>query len=218
MRDRQRDSNVPGALDAGPSNGAPGHCLVWRFPTPLQSLSSSLIGGGLGSAAWALNMTVDSDYSRLDPEDHLSEVALRLGLTGPGVAMMTAVDVRLNEFVCIEGVDACVTVGAHRPVWAAAVGAPESGPGTINTIVRLPVRLGDAALVNVVATVTEAKSQALFERSIAGTGTASDAVCVLCETSGPVEPFGGPRSAWGARSAQAVYAAVLAGIDRQRAS
>lgn len=172
----------------------------------------------MGSAAWALNMTVDAAYSRFDPQEHLLEVASHLGLTGRGVAMMTAVDVRLNEFVSIEGVDACVTVGANRPVWAAEAGAPESGPGTINTVVRLPIHLSGAALVNVVATVTEAKSQALFERGIAGTGTASDAVCVLCEPEGAPEAFGGPRSTWGARSAQAVYAAVLAGIDRQRAS
>jgi adenosylcobinamide amidohydrolase len=61
-------------------------------------------------------------------------------------------------------------------------------------------------------TATEAKSQALFERGVPGTGTASDAVCVLCPPTGTAAPFAGPRSAWGARIGRAVHAAVLEGL------
>lgn len=57
-------------------------------------------------------------------------------------------------------------------------------------------------------------AEALREAGIPGTGTASDAVCVLCPTGGPVEPFAGPRSLWGSRLARAVHAAVRAGLDR----
>jgi adenosylcobinamide hydrolase len=80
--------------------------------------------------------------------------------------------------------------------------------GTINLLVRLPVRLGDAALVNAVATATEAKVQALLDLGLHATGTATDAVCVVCPPEGPPEPFGGPRSTWGARLARVVHAAV----------
>ena len=73
----------------------------------------------------------------------------------------------------------------------------------------MPARLGDAALVNAVATATEAKAQALRELGIAATGTATDAVTVLCPPTGPVEAYGGPRSRWGARLARAVHEAVL---------
>jgi len=62
--------------------------------------------------------------------------------------------------------------------------------------------------------VTEAKTQALAEAGVPGTGTSSDAVCIACpaaEPAGPVEPFGGPRSPWGARAARAVHRAVAAG-------
>ena len=44
-----------------------------------------------------------------------------------------------------------------------------------------------------------------------GTGTASDAVTVVCPPDGPAEAFAGPRSIWGARLARAVRDAVLAG-------
>jgi adenosylcobinamide amidohydrolase len=80
-------------------------------------------------------------------------------------------------------------------------------------VVEVPVRLSEAALLNAILTATEAKSQALFERGVPGTGTASDAVCITCPTAGGVEPFAGPRSPWGACLARAVHAAVLEGFD-----
>jgi adenosylcobinamide amidohydrolase len=82
--------------------------------------------------------------------------------------------------------------------------------GTINLIVVLPVRLSDAALVNAVATATEAKAQALHDLGLDATGTATDAIAVACPAHGAPEPFGGPRSRWGGCLARAVYAAVLA--------
>jgi adenosylcobinamide hydrolase len=72
-------------------------------------------------------------------------------------------------------------------------------------------RLSGAALVNAVMTVTEAKSQAMWEAGLAGTGTPSDAVAVLCAPSGPAEAFGGPRSRYGSRLARVVHRAVLDG-------
>ena len=74
-------------------------------------------------------------------------------------------------------------------------------------------RCGDAALANALVTATEAKAQALFEAGVPGTGTASDAVAVCCPPGG-TEPYGGPRSTWGARLARAVHAAVEGGTKR----
>ncbi|WP_417551355.1 adenosylcobinamide amidohydrolase [Microbispora triticiradicis] len=84
-------------------------------------------------------------------------------------------------------------------------------PGTVNILVAVPVAFSDAALVNAVMTVTEAKTQALLEAGFPCTGTASDAVCVAVRREGTAEPFGGPRSVWGARIARAVHRAVLDG-------
>src|SRR5262249_59389288 len=95
---------------------------------------------------------------------------------------------------------------------AAAGAAPATGTpgiaGTVNIIAVLSVRLSGAALVNAVMTVTEAKSQALWDAGFAGTGTPSDAVAVLCAPSGPAEAFGGPRSRYGSRLASAVHPAA----------
>ena len=78
----------------------------------------------------------------------------------------------------------------------------------------VPARLADSALVNAVATATEAKAQAIGELGLPATGTPTDAVTVLCPVDGPAAAYGGPRSTWGAPLARAVHAAVLAGGDR----
>ncbi len=78
------------------------------------------------------------------------------------------------------------------------------------------MRLSDAALVNAVATITEAKAQALWELGLAATGTATDAVTVLCPVDGPAEPYGGPLSAWGAPLARAAHRAVREGGSRPK--
>ncbi|MDP9845382.1 adenosylcobinamide amidohydrolase [Streptosporangium lutulentum] len=188
--------------------------LLWEFGPGRRAISSAMVGGGIGPAEWALNAQVVAGYSRMDPVDHL----LAMAPAGPGVGMLTAASVERFTRASDGGVEAAATVGLRVPTWAAApegVPDPELAPlylpGTINIIVVVPVAMSDAALVNAVMTVTEAKSQALAEAGFACTGTASDAVCVAVRDHGPEELFGGPRSTWGARVARAVHTAVLQG-------
>jgi adenosylcobinamide hydrolase len=187
--------------------------LVWQFEQPLLAISSAPLGGGLGPRHWVLNQTVPAGYARLDPAVHLAEIADGLGLRGSGVGMLTAVDVRAVVHESDGGVRVSVTTGlGGYPTWAAAPDSASPRVGTINAVCWLPVRLSDAALVNAVATVAEAKAQAMFEAGIPGTGTATDATVLLCPPDGPAEPFGGPRSPVGAPLARAVHAAVAAGL------
>jgi adenosylcobinamide hydrolase len=188
--------------------------LVWRTPAPMRMVASSPHGGGIGVRRWVVNAQVPESYGRRDPDHHLSKLGVSLGLPGRGVGMLTAADVRAVSSWTDAGVEVSATVGLGHPTWAAApdVAAPVSLVGTINLVVVLPEALSDAALVNAVATATEAKSQALWEAGVDGTGTATDAVCVACPQEGAVHAFGGPRSVWGARVARAVHAAVLGGL------
>lgn len=188
--------------------------LVWRAETSIVAASSAPLGGGIGTRRWVVNATVPMSYSRFDPDVHLHDVAASVGLSGPGVGMLTGVDV--SERLICQDRDAIVvgTVGIGSPTLAAAPeGDQRAGEvvGTINLVGYVPERLSDAALINAVATITEAKVQALWALGVRATGTATDAVCVLCPADGPAQPFGGPRSTWGARLARAGYAAVLAG-------
>ncbi|GLW97053.1 adenosylcobinamide amidohydrolase [Microtetraspora sp. NBRC 16547] len=241
--------------------------LLWEFGPGWRMISSAMLGGGIGPREWVLNAQVIGAYARMDPLDHLAELAPEGA--GAGVGMLTAASVDRYVQASDGGVEAVATVGLRVPTWAASpegrtdpelrpalvdpapldpaqldpasldpaqldsaqldsapLDSAPSGfpaPGTINIIVAVPVPFTDAALVNAVMTVTEAKTQALIEAGFQCTGTASDAVCVAVRDGGvgggqgdgpgdgTGELFGGPRSIWGARIARAVHQAVLAG-------
>jgi adenosylcobinamide amidohydrolase len=178
----------------------------------VRAASTSVLGGGIGPRAWFLNASVPAGYAADDPVSDLLALAAGAGLDGDGVGMLTAKDVRDVVVEEDDGVQVAATVGLGWPTWAAAPpDADVAVVGTVNLLVVVPAALGDAALVNAVATATEAKVQALLEAGVDGTGTASDAVCVAAADDGPAEAYGGPRSRWGAPLARAVHRAVLRG-------
>ncbi len=198
--------------------GAP--VLVWRFAAPVQAIATTVLGGGIGSRGWVLNAEVPAEYRVEDPRAHAAALGREQGLEpGTGIGFLTAARVLDVTTGCDGGARCDATVGVTRPTWAAAADRASSAwrPGTINLVCWVPAPLGDAALVNAVATATEAKVQALLDAGVPGTGTASDAVAVCCPPGGS-EAYGGPRSTWGARLARAVHGAVLAGIAQGRAT
>jgi len=186
--------------------------LLWRFPKPLRAIASSPHGGGLGMRRWAMNAQVPASYARRDPDHHLGKLGVSLGLPGRGIGMLTAADVRAFSTAYDGDVSVTATVGLGHALLAAAPYDPRpvAMVGTINLLAVIPERLSDAALVNAVATATEAKTQALRDLGLDATGTATDALCLLCPDEGRPHDFGGPRSMWGARLARAVHASVLA--------
>lgn len=197
------------------------HALAWRFDDTRAVISSASVGGGIGCAGWVVNIGVGSEYRRTDLATHAHEVQDTLGLTGEGSTLFTAADVSDVSTAIWEGVRVDATVGISKPTWAADVagGFTPWKPGTINIVAQLPVALDPGAAVGAVITVTEAKTQALVEAGVPGTGTASDAV-VICwpgaasSPTGAEERFAGPRSEWGARLALAVHNAVHSTVHK----
>ena len=189
--------------------------LVLRLGAPMRAIASSPHGGGLGPRRWVLNAQVPPSYARRDPDHHLRKLAVSLGLPGRGVGFLTAADVRRRTTGHDGGVQVTATVGLDHCVPAAAPPVPVETAvglaGTVNLIAVVPERLSDAALVNALGTATEAKTQAILEAGFHATGTATDAVCILCPDEGRPHRFAGTRSMWGSRLARAVHAAVLAG-------
>lgn len=187
--------------------------LVWRAPKPMIVCSSASFGGGMGLRSWIANVEVPSSYDRVDIAEHAGEVKAELELTGDGVVLLTSASVDKHTIAEDDGVVVTATVGLTIPTYAAAPDGDgtEWRPGTVNVVAWVPTRLSLSALVGAVGTATEAKTQALLEAGVPGTGTASDAIAIACLAEGPIEPFAGVRSTWGARLARAVHAAVLAG-------
>jgi adenosylcobinamide amidohydrolase len=190
--------------------------LVWRLPSPVLTASTAACGGGLGLRHWVVNVQVPGGYRRVDLDQHLAEIAWGTKLEQLGVGMFTAVDVRVHHAVDIDGARVVATVGVTHPAYAAAANAHTGAgqlPGTINVVAAMPQRMSEAALLNLIATVTEAKCQALADRGVPGTGTPSDAVTAFCPPDGEAASFGGPRSMWGTRVAQATHRAILSALD-----
>lgn len=192
--------------------------LAWRLSSPALAIASAPLGGGIGRREWVLNAQVADTYARTDLEMHLSKIAAEAGLSGKGIGFLTAADVDRWASGADGDVRAFATVGLRLPTWAADADDAVSRPtaGTINIVVGVPTRLADEALVNAVVTATEAKVQVLAEAEVPGTGTASDAVCVVCPPDGDADPFAGPRSPIGARIARAVHQAVAEGTRMWR--
>ncbi|WAZ27335.1 adenosylcobinamide amidohydrolase [Streptomyces cinnabarinus] len=195
------------------------HSLLWRVGDGWRMISSAVLGGGIGERAWILNTQVTHGYRRTDPDRHLADLARAAGARGPGVGLMTAADVRKYGLAHDGGVDAVATAGLGVRGWAASPAegtAATPRAGTINIVATLPVSLTDAALVNAVATATEAKVQALLEAGYDCSGTPTDAVCIAARApraDDEVHAFAGPRSLWGARLARAVHDAVRASAN-----
>ena len=203
---------------------ADGPVLVADFGAPRRVLSSAVLGGGMGEARGWLNATVGRDYARVDPDVDLAERAAALGLAGPIVGMLTAVDVRRREQAARGCATAVATVGVGHAL-AAAGSRPRvvESAGTINLLVVVDATLDDAALAGAAQTAIEAKTQALAAAGIpaanapgAATGTATDAFCIAALPGGGV-PFAGPVTPVGADIGLAVYNAVLAGALADRA-
>ncbi|AZM93924.1 adenosylcobinamide amidohydrolase (plasmid) [Streptomyces sp. W1SF4] len=183
-------------------------------------ISSAVLGGGIGERSWILNAQVPHGYRRTDPDRHLADLAREAGAHGAGVGLMTAADVSRHVHAHGGGVQTSVTAGLEVRGWAAS---PAEGtlrpaaPGTINIVATIPVALSDAALVNAVATATEAKVQGLLEAGYDCSGTPTDAVCIAAWSPRPgeeVHAFAGPRSVWGARLARAVHHAVRSAASK----
>ncbi|GAA5160265.1 adenosylcobinamide amidohydrolase [Ornithinimicrobium tianjinense] len=196
--------------------------LTWSVQEGWVALSSASVGGGLVRPRWVANLTVEDGFARTDLDAYVAE---RLASTPvdaalAGTALLTAADVTRVERAGEPGptgdVTAWATVGVTKPTWAAREQAEVRdgipAPGTVNIVVALPAALTGSALVQAVGTVTEAKAQALVAAGVPGTGTASDAVVVLCPE-GEEVPFAGVRSPWGQAVARAVHRAVAAGLE-----
>ncbi|MFF5447101.1 adenosylcobinamide amidohydrolase [Streptomyces sp. NPDC012888] len=190
------------------------HALLWRAGSGWRMISSAVLGGGIGERAWVMNAQVSHGYRRTDPAGHLAGLAEQTGVRGVGVGLMTAADVRAYGSAEDGSVEAVATAGLGVRGWAASPLAgtlAPTAPGTINIIAALPVALTDAALVNAVATATEAKVQALLDAGYDCSGTPTDAVCIAARDPRPghePQAFAGPRSLWGSRLARAVHQAV----------
>ena len=198
--------------------------VVVRASAPLTVVSSAPVGGGVSPARTIVNLHVAKDFVHRELGALIHDFTQARGLPAPWVGFLTAARTERAE-VAVERVDdvvalAVVTVGLSRPI-SVVRAVPATAPvGTINSVVVLDADLDDAALVNVLATVSEVKAVLLGAASVRcddgapATGTATDAIAVAATARGSRYAFGGPSTVPGAAAARAAHRALDRGIAR----
>lgn len=206
------------------------YVLVSLLGSDFRVLSSSVLNGGLTSARHVLNLKVPGDLGELeDPAITLQNYADSLGCDGAVIGMMTAASMnslRLYEDT-VQGVDIVVLVTCgldnarcvgDRAEYRSMMTEPLQA-GTINIIMLTSVAMSDAAKVEAVQMITEAKSAALCEAGIVSpvseriaTGTGTDAVAVMSRVGGQEIAYCGKHVRFGEVLGRLVFDAVMDSI------
>ena len=168
-----------------------------EFSQPHQIMSSAVLNGGFVSANHLVNMKVPKDSSVNElPALTLSNYCLDADWQGTSVGMMTAASMKSFRMAKVteQGVELVVLVTSGlsnaRRVGDGAecrtMAEDTEAVGTINIIFLTSAKLTNAASVEAVLVITEAKAAALQDAKIMrpisnkiATGTGTDSVAVV---------------------------------------
>jgi adenosylcobinamide amidohydrolase len=190
----------------------------------LRVLSSAVVNGGFTRARAVLNVHVPKNFPCDDAEGTVAAAALRLGVPSPWVGLLTGAWTERAEVATATAGDVralvVATVGLSNP--SAAGLSPRAAwlPATINTIAVVDADPEPAALVNLITTLTEVKTDVLRAAGVSdgsgrpATGTSSDAVVVASTGRGARCRFGGPITDVGWAAARAARTALDRGVNR----
>lgn len=201
--------------------------------TPLQVLSSSVIGGDMKETRHIMSARIPDDPDQREfalkrPRAFMRARAQALDNQEPVVGLITTLDHdRLQIATHSEGeitVTALATVGlnhASTPGRHNVIYTGEEEPGTINLVVLADARLSPAAEVRAATLATEAKTLALFEAGIKteygsiATGTSMDTIIVASTRRGPFFRYSGTSTVLGDLIGKAVHDVVTAGVKTE---
>lgn len=199
--------------------------VVARFAGPSRVLSFAPEGGGFRRAPGVAIVGVRNADLPIG-RDPLELLRARLAPLGEGlVGMMTSRSLHAVDAaeVAYDGLVACAvaTVGLSNAVRVGDTPGPLAGWGTVNVVVHVSCPLSDAALVEALSLVAEARTVAILEvaepsrRSGAvASGTGTDCIAVACPESAAKELYAGKHTAVGHVVGAAALAALRAGIAR----
>jgi len=193
--------------------------LLLDLGRPHQVAGWPIVGPAWGMArriAWLQVRDADLPPD-VDPESCFAERARRDGIIAD-LGLMTAAEIA--RFSCEENgsVTAIVTAGLDNgeSVQPAAIDGPAVPwhAGTINTVLHSAVPLTQAAMLEALSIVTEARTAALLDLSLtltdgrALTGTGTDCIVVAAPARPAAERHCGLHTALGRKIGETVYRAM----------
>ncbi|MBI5952067.1 MAG: adenosylcobinamide amidohydrolase [Chloroflexi bacterium] len=194
-----------------------------RSVSPLNVLSSAIVGGGFRRASHILNAHVDKDYNSTNSKADLRALARSCGIENSFVGLLTAVYLRKARLTFFEedglSVGALITAGVGNAASAGITQPYRPRAGTINIILLLDANLSRSAMLNAFITATEAKTAVIQSRNIrtpAGdlaTGTSTDTVTIATTGKGKLQNYAGSVTVLGWLIARAVRQALSESLD-----
>ncbi|MBN2733832.1 MAG: adenosylcobinamide amidohydrolase [Methanomicrobiaceae archaeon] len=133
--------------------------------------ASTGIKGGISEISTVINHTVPRDFNHLSPDLYLKTIIEENGYEDDFFGLLTAVEMKNLCVFSYDYITVFITAGVSNP--------NPKGPNTINIIIHSREALSDGALLEMIITATEAKSDALFSMGYDFTGTTTDEVAVL---------------------------------------
>ncbi len=171
--------------------------------------ASTGIAGGIRPVSSLLNHTVPPDWSHKEPEKDLEFIAAGEGLDKDFFGLLTSVPMQHCCTLQYDFITVFITAGIRRE--------PPATAGTINIIVCSTEGMEDAALLESIMVIAEAKAEALQAMDLPLTGTPTDAVIVGCE--GPVKHrYAGRLTDTGMRIRESVLHGIPEAVRRHDAA
>lgn len=206
---------------------------VIRLKEKMEVLSSAVLNGGDSVTSCLFIMEVPKNYMCDDPVEHAEKVRRGLGLPPDSVGFMTAAEVRyvfntkLTEYSGASAF-AAVTAGLSNQVIAGDIledwdrrsklsleRSKALHAGTINIVGILSIPMTQAAKVNIIIAMTEAKTAALNSLGYKETGTTSDAIAIVSPIGSPKEEYAGTGTSIGIAMARSVKECVRTALIRR---
>lgn len=192
--------------------------IVLHAPVPLRTMSSGVIGSGVGWHEMFVNRHVSINYRcenhQLEMKEFLVSRQFDPTMT---VAMMTAVMLEDVEYRFLEGdgfsIFVVVTAGVANAVDVTRTShLRDAKPGTINTWIFVNGHLSEEAFIQSMMTATEAKVKVMYEQQVVdsftgtqATGTSTDSILIAATQRGKRLPYAGTVTALGQLISQGVY-------------
>lgn len=206
---------------------------IIQFEERMEVLSSAVYNGGDAKTDTVFIMQVPKNFMHDNPASYAEDACRDMNLPKDSIGFMTAAEVKYvfsyktEEFEGSEAF-AAVTAGLSNQVIAGEVlkdwerRSKLSGrrgnaltAGTINIVGVSSTPLTQAAKVNIMIAMTEAKTAALASFDYKETGTTSDAIAIISPQGEPREPYSGTGTPLGIAMSRAVKHSVRESLTKR---
>ncbi|MFH7818080.1 adenosylcobinamide amidohydrolase [Neobacillus thermocopriae] len=204
--------------------------ITLKSPIPLRTMSSGVIGSGMGWHRSFVNRHVSKDYNC---RNHREEMATYLKDNGfdpsETIGMMTAVNLEDVVYSYVDAGDfsilVIITAGVGNAIDCskAELHTYEMVPGTINTWIFVNGELTEEAFIQSIMIATEAKTKAMSDLKIRdqitgtiATGTSTDSILVAASQKGKRLEYAGSITPLGKLISKAVYDCTTKAVQKSQ--